>query len=68
MSHCTRGFADLMIEYARQNLPSIPIVIDVNGPKIRTGKLKDHKPIWLEAGEEFHFVNDINVLGMFCRY
>ena len=31
----------------------ICILADLQGPKIRTGKLKDHKPVQLVAGERF---------------
>ena len=38
-------------------------MIDTNGPKIRTGKLKDGKPVYLEVGSKFTFVNDPSFIG-----
>ena len=36
---------------AREEKKPICILADLQGPKIRTGKLKDHKPVLLVAGE-----------------
>src|SRR6202522_182878 len=36
---------------AREENKPICILADLQGPKIRTGKLKDHKPVLLVAGE-----------------
>src|SRR5271167_1618439 len=36
---------------AREERKPICILADLQGPKIRTGKLKDHKPVLLVAGE-----------------
>jgi pyruvate kinase len=36
---------------AREENKPICILADLQGPKIRTGKLKDHKPVMLVAGE-----------------
>ncbi len=36
---------------AREESKPICILGDLQGPKIRTGKLKDHKPVQLTAGK-----------------
>jgi pyruvate kinase len=38
-------------QIAREESKPICILADLQGPKIRTGKLKDHKPVQLVAGE-----------------
>src|SRR6185437_11727305 len=40
-------------EVSRSEGKPICILADLQGPKIRTGKLKDHKPVQLIAGEQF---------------
>ncbi|HXE07026.1 MAG TPA: pyruvate kinase [Acidobacteriaceae bacterium] len=40
-------------EVSRQEQKPICILADLQGPKIRTGKLKDHKPVQLVAGDQF---------------
>ena len=39
------------------------IMLDTKGPEIRTGFLKDHKPIQLEAGQDLKIVTDYEFLG-----
>jgi len=39
------------------------IMLDTKGPEIRTGMLKDHKPIDLENGQELEIVTDYNIEG-----
>ena len=38
-------------------------MIDINGPKIRTGALKNGQPVSLVAGQSFRFMNDPTVIG-----
>eukprot|EP01137_Pigoraptor_chileana_P013721 Opistho-2@67558 len=61
MSHSTAEFArQVMVNLAKARTPSgkeIGVCFDLNGPKIRTGKLKDGKAVQLQAGSRFHFMN-----------
>jgi pyruvate kinase len=57
MSHGTHEEKQVDIEQARavakkMGIP-IAILVDLSGPKIRTGKLKDAKPVTLQAGAQF---------------
>ncbi|KAJ3277117.1 hypothetical protein HDV01_000169 [Terramyces sp. JEL0728] len=67
LSHCTHEFALQVINDLRQiqkelNVRSdVAIWIDVNGPKVRTGKLNE--PVTLNKGDEFFFVNDLSIAG-----
>ncbi|KAJ3325942.1 hypothetical protein HDV06_002327 [Boothiomyces sp. JEL0866] len=67
LSHCTHEFALQVINDLRQiqkelNVRSdVAIWIDVNGPKVRTGKLNE--PVTLNKGDEFFFVNDLSIIG-----
>ncbi|KAI8930211.1 pyruvate kinase [Entophlyctis helioformis] len=45
------------------NSPPVGIWLDINGPKVRTGKLANGGPVYLRKGDEFFFVNDQSVLG-----
>ena len=40
-------------QVSREEGKPICILADLQGPKIRTGKLKDHKPVQLVAGKQF---------------
>lgn len=40
-----------------------PIMLDTKGPEIRTGKLKDHKPITLKVGQEIIVTPDLTAIG-----
>ncbi|MFN7131936.1 MAG: pyruvate kinase [Myxococcales bacterium] len=42
---------------------AVAIVADLQGPKIRTGKNKDGKPVMLETGAELEITTDESVLG-----
>lgn len=39
------------------------ILLDTKGPEIRTGMLKDHKPITLTKGQQLEIVTDYNIEG-----
>eukprot|EP01128_Nolandella_sp_AFSM9_P006018 TRINITY_DN3023_c0_g2_i1.p1 TRINITY_DN3023_c0_g2~~TRINITY_DN3023_c0_g2_i1.p1 ORF type:complete len:541 (-),score=157.75 TRINITY_DN3023_c0_g2_i1:178-1725(-) len=41
----------------------VAIMLDTKGPEIRSGKLKDGKPVDLETGNTFTFTNDQSVVG-----
>ncbi|RKO97924.1 hypothetical protein CXG81DRAFT_28751 [Caulochytrium protostelioides] len=71
LSHCTHEFCDLVINNLREITAEegngmagteVAVWIDLNGPKVRSGRLRDGKPVFLNAGDEFLFVND-DVLG-----
>ncbi|TPX38928.1 pyruvate kinase [Synchytrium endobioticum] len=68
-SHCTHEFAAQVINNIREILTEtnstaqVGIWIDINGPKVRTKRLKDGKPVFLKAGESFFFVNDETEIG-----
>jgi len=38
-------------------------MLDTKGPEIRTGMLKDHKPITLEKDQDLEIVTDYNIEG-----
>lgn len=68
LSHCSYDFAKEVIDNIKKvnsimHDSEIGIWCDTNGPKVRSGKLKDGNPVYLEAGQEFSFVNDLNVVG-----
>ncbi|HWB32694.1 MAG TPA: pyruvate kinase [Acidobacteriaceae bacterium] len=53
-SHAQKAELIQMVrEVSRTERKPICILADLQGPKIRTGKLKDHKPVQLVAGELF---------------
>ncbi|KAJ3216526.1 hypothetical protein HDU67_009311 [Dinochytrium kinnereticum] len=68
LSHCSHEFAKQVIEDLRSyidethNTAEVGIWIDINGPKVRSGKLKE-KNVFLKAGDDFYFVNDENLIG-----
>jgi len=39
------------------------IMLDTKGPEIRTGKLKDHKPVPLKVGQKIDVTSNLNVVG-----
>ncbi|KXS20159.1 pyruvate kinase [Gonapodya prolifera JEL478] len=69
MSHCTHEFALQVIKDLRSYLEEteltaeVGIWVDINGPKVRTGKLKGDKPVQLIAGQDFYVINDENYEG-----
>ncbi|KAI8809077.1 pyruvate kinase [Cladochytrium replicatum] len=69
MSHMEQDAAAEIIKNLRQYLEEsqtaaqIGIWLDTNGPKVRTGNLKDGQPVYIRAGDDFYFVNDATVLG-----
>ncbi len=61
MSHGTREEHDESIRLARETAAelgvSLSILVDLSGPKIRTGTLKNAQPVHLAAGEKFTITN-----------
>jgi pyruvate kinase len=67
LTHCTHEFAKQVIKSIRQVQKDIvrsevAILIDVNGPKVRTGKIAGGS-VHLKKGDEFLFVNDSSLIG-----
>jgi len=69
-SHGTHEYHGEVIDNVRTVLKqrgldgsACPIMLDTKGPEIRTGKLKDHKPLPLKVGQEIIVTTDPNVLG-----
>eukprot|EP00164_Ancoracysta_twista_P010886 GFYU01016576.1.p1 GENE.GFYU01016576.1~~GFYU01016576.1.p1 ORF type:complete len:542 (-),score=164.17 GFYU01016576.1:218-1843(-) len=50
-------------EYLRESKKVCAILLDTKGPEIRTGKLKDGKPVNLSAGQEFTITTDSSLVG-----
>lgn len=48
------------------------ILLDTKGPEIRTGMLKDHKPVTFKRGQLLEIVTDYNIEGdntkLACSY
>ncbi|KAI9003256.1 pyruvate kinase [Gaertneriomyces semiglobifer] len=69
LSHCTHEFAKEVISHIRSyqretnSTVEVAIWLDINGPKVRSGKLKGGQAVELEKGQEFFFVNDENLVG-----
>ncbi|KAL2919823.1 Pyruvate kinase [Polyrhizophydium stewartii] len=55
---CLREYTDSLEEHFE-----VAVWIDINGPKVRTGKLAGGKPVHLKKGDEFFFVNDDSLVG-----
>lgn len=69
-SHGTHEYHGEVIDNVRsvlkqrgQEVGVCPIMLDTKGPEIRTGKLKEHKPVPLKAGQEIIVTSDPNLLG-----
>src|SRR5215468_3674336 len=45
------GLIEMVRKVAREEGKNICILGDLQGPKIRTGRLQDHKPVQLESGQ-----------------
>ncbi|KAH6572355.1 hypothetical protein BASA50_005595 [Batrachochytrium salamandrivorans] len=69
MSHCTPENAAEIIrnlrEYtdASREHPEVGVWVDINGPKVRTGKLINGTPVHLKKGDDFFFLNDSSAIG-----
>ncbi|KAI9099745.1 pyruvate kinase [Phlyctochytrium arcticum] len=69
LSHCTHEFASNVIRDIRSYLQTsgssaeVAIWLDINGPKVRSGKLANGEPVNLTTGDEFYFVNDPDMIG-----
>lgn len=69
LSHCTQEFASEVISNIRSYLEEsgstaeVAIWLDINGPKVRTGRLVNGEPVQVIAGDDFYFVNDPELLG-----
>lgn len=69
-SHGTHEYHGEVIDNVRsvlikrnQEVGICPIMLDTKGPEIRTGKLKDHKPVTLKVGQEIIVTTDPKLLG-----
>jgi len=69
-SHGTHEYHGEVIDNVRSVLKqrnldgsACPIMLDTKGPEIRTGKLKDHKPVTLKVGQELIVTTDPTILG-----
>jgi len=69
-SHGTHEYHGEVIENVRtvlkqrgQEVGTCPIMLDTKGPEIRTGKLKDHKPVTLKVGQEIWVTPDTSIQG-----
>lgn len=59
-----KAIEDLRYYLASTNTAAeVAVWIDINGPKVRSGPLRDGKPVHLKAGDDFYVVNDENTLG-----
>ncbi|KAJ3046742.1 hypothetical protein HK097_000584 [Rhizophlyctis rosea] len=62
LTHCTHEWATKVIKDLRsylnesQSSAEVAIWVDINGPKTRTGKLKNGGPFKLKSGQDFTFV------------
>jgi pyruvate kinase len=69
LAHCTHAFAAKVIADVREISASNPqmtpcaVWLDINGPKVRSGKLVDGGPVHLKKGDDFYFVNDREIIG-----
>ncbi|KAJ3154455.1 hypothetical protein HDU89_008525 [Geranomyces variabilis] len=69
LSHCSQDFASRVIRTIRailvetESTAEVAIWLDMNGPKVRSGKLANGEAVWLDAGDDFYFVNDPGMLG-----
>lgn len=61
MAHSTHEFAksaiDSVREYTSLCTSEVAICIDINGPKVRTGKLVNGQPVHLRIGDEMLIMN-----------
>lgn len=66
MSHASHAFAKQVIadlrEYTEACTSEVAVCLDINGPKVRTGKLVNGEPVHLRIGEEMMILNT-EVLG-----
>jgi pyruvate kinase len=69
-SHGTHEYHAEVIDNVRkvlkernQEVGVCPIMLDTKGPEIRTGKLKDHKPVQLKVGHEVYITPDTSIQG-----
>jgi pyruvate kinase len=63
--HTTHGQSVKNLREALKQRPDkeVAIMLDTKGPEIRTGKLKDGKPIELVAGQTLKIVTDTTIEG-----
>jgi len=69
-SHGTHEYHSEVIENLRavlkargQDTARCALMLDTKGPEIRTGKLKDHKPITLKIGNKVTVTTDLSYMG-----
>jgi pyruvate kinase len=61
MAHASHQFvSDFLVnlrEFIKEenSTAEVGVWIDINGPKIRTGKLANGEKVWIESGKEFFF-------------
>lgn len=53
----------LVRRVAKSMNAQIGVLADLQGPKMRIGRLKDQEPIWLEAGAQLVIASDKSVVG-----
>ncbi|KAJ3130280.1 Pyruvate kinase [Nowakowskiella sp. JEL0407] len=69
LSHTTHEVASQIITDLHDYIDEAKIAaevgvwVDINGPKVRTGKLPEGKDVYVEQGADFFFVNDISLIG-----
>ncbi|KAJ3121186.1 hypothetical protein HK098_003912 [Nowakowskiella sp. JEL0407] len=69
LSHTTHEIASQIIadlnDYIAESkiAAEVGVWIDINGPKVRTGKLSEGKDVWVKQGDDFFFVNDVSLVG-----
>ncbi|KAI9207115.1 pyruvate kinase [Polychytrium aggregatum] len=69
LSHSTHEFVSEVITSIRECLQEsnstaqVAIWVDTNGPKVRSGRLVNSQPVYLEVGQEFWIRNDVDLIG-----
>lgn len=58
-----RYLTNLRLALERRPKSHVAVLMDTKGPEIRTGLLRDHKPIHLSAGDFLEIDTDYSILG-----
>ena len=63
--HASHGASVANLREALKQRPgkSVAIMLDTKGPEIRTGMLKEGKPIEIQAGQRLKLLTDYSILG-----